>query len=52
MHEYGTKTTPVFLPADGEASWLLRPSLVSLPSDGTIQSENTYYRVLKVTYQV
>ena len=21
MHEHGTKTTPVFLPADGEASW-------------------------------
>ena len=52
MREHGTKTTPVFLPADGEASWSLLPSLVSLLSDGTMQPENTYYRVLKVTYQV
>ena len=28
MREHGTKTTPVFLPADGEASWSLLPSLV------------------------
>ena len=28
--EHGTKTTPVFLPAAEEASWLLHPSSVSL----------------------
>ena len=27
MHEHGTKTTPVILPVDGEASWLLLTSL-------------------------
>ena len=32
MHEHGTKITQVFLPADGEASRLLLPSLVSLLS--------------------
>ena len=32
MREHGTKTTPVFLPADGEASWSLVPSSVSLLS--------------------
>ena len=25
-HEHDTKTTPAFLPADGEASWSLLPS--------------------------
>ena len=40
MRKHGTKTTPVFLPADGEASWLLLPSLVSLLSGGTVQPEN------------
>ena len=52
MHEHGTKTTPVFLPADGEASWSLLPSSVSLLSGGTVQPENTYSRILKVTGQV
>ena len=28
MHDHGTKTTPVFLPADGEASWSLLSSSV------------------------
>ena len=28
--QHDTKTTPVFLPADGEASWSLLPSLISL----------------------
>ena len=28
--QHGVKTTPVFLPADGEASWSLLPSLNSL----------------------
>ena len=30
MHEYGPKTTPVFLLDDGEASWLLLPSSITL----------------------
>ena len=42
MHKHGTKTTPVFLPADGEASWSLLPSSVSLISGSTVQPENTY----------
>ena len=46
MCENGTKTTPVFLPADGEASWSLLPSLVSLLSDGTVQPERTYSSIL------
>ena len=52
MREYGTKTTPVFLPADGEASWSLLPSSVSLLSGGTVQPKNTYSRILNVTDQV
>ena len=52
MCEHGTKTTPVFLPADGEASWSLLPSSVSLLSGGTVQPENTYSCILKVTDQV
>ena len=52
MREHGTQTTPVFLPADGETSWSLLPSSVSLLSDGTVQPENTYSRILKVTGQV
>ena len=52
MREHGTKTTPVFLPADGEASWSLLPSSVSLLSGGTVQPENTYSCILKVTGQV
>ena len=52
MHEHGTKTTPVLLPADGEASWSLLPSLVSLLSGGTVEPENTYSHILEVTGQV
>ena len=52
MRGNGTKTNPVFLPADGQASWLLLSSSVSLPSDGTVQPENTYSRIVKVTGQV
>ena len=52
MREHGPKTTPVFLPADGEGSWLLLPSSVSLLSGGTVQPENTYSRILKVKGQV
>ena len=52
MREHDTKTTTVFLPADGEGTWLLLPGSVSLPSGGTVQLENTYSRILKVTVQV
>ena len=52
MREHRTKTTLVFSPADGEASWSLLPSSVSLLSGGTVQPENTYSRILKVTGQV
>ena len=52
MREHGTKTTSVFLPADGEASWSLLPSSVSLLSGSTVQPENTYSRILKVAGQV
>ena len=39
--QHGTKTIPVFLPADEEASWLLLPSLVSLLSCDKVLPENT-----------
>ena len=52
MREHGTKTAPEFLHADGEASWSLLPSLISLLSGGTVQPESTYSRILKVTGQV
>ena len=52
MCEHGTKTTPLFLPADGEASWSLLPSSISLLSGNTVQQENTYSRILKVTGRV
>ena len=52
MCELGTKTTPVFLAADGEAFWPLLPSLASLLSDGTVQPENAYSCILKETGQV
>ena len=50
--QHGMKTIPVFLPADGEPSGLLLPSLVSLLSVNTVQPENTYSFILKVTGQV
>ena len=52
MCEHDTKTTLVSLLADGKASWLLLPSSVSLLSGGTVQPENTYFCILKVTGQV
>ena len=52
MREHDTKTTLVFLPDDGEGSWSLLPSSVSLLSGGTVQPENTYSCILKVTGQV
>ena len=51
MREHGTKTTPVFLLTDGEASWSLLKSMVSLLSGSTVQPENTYSGILKVTGQ-
>ena len=38
--DHGTKTTPLFLIADGQAFWLLLPSSVSLLSGSTVQLEN------------
>ena len=52
MQEHGTKTTSVFLFADGEASWLLLPRLACLLSDGTAHLEDTSSCILKVTGQV
>ena len=52
MHKDGTKTTQVFLPADGEGSWSLLPSSISLLLGGTVQPENTYSCILKLTGQV
>ena len=49
---HGTKTTPIFLPANGGASWLLLPGLVSSLSGSTVQPENTYSCILKVTGKV
>ena len=39
--QHGTKTTPVFLLADGEASWSLLQRSVSLLPGSTVQPENT-----------
>ena len=50
--QYSTKTTLVFLPVDGEASWLILPNSVSLLSGSTVQPKNTYSCILKVTGQV
>ena len=52
MQEHGNKTTLVFLPTDAEASWSLLPSSVSLLSGSTVQPENTYSCIHKVTGQV
>ena len=52
MRKYSTKTTPVFLPTDGEAFWSLFPCSVSLLLGNTMQPENTYSHIFKVTHQV
>ena len=52
QHEHGPKTTLIFLPADGQASWSLFPCSVSLLSGSRVQPENTYSCILKVTGQV
>ena len=51
MHKHDTKTTLVFLPADGEASCLLLSSSVSLLSGSRVQPENTYSYILKAIGQ-
>ena len=51
LRGHGAKSTPLFLPAGREASWLLLPGSVSLLSGGTMQPENTYSCILKVTCQ-
>ena len=51
MCEHGTKATLVFLPAHGEASQLLLPSSAPLLSGATVQPENTYSHILKMTGQ-
>ena len=43
MSEYGTKTTPVFLPTDGEAFWSLLSSSVFLLSGSTVQQKTFLY---------
>ena len=48
MCKHGTKTTPVLLPADGEASWSLLPGSVLLLSGSTVQTGNTYSCILQV----
>ena len=52
MGEHDTKTTPVFFPADGEATSRLLPSLVSVLSGSTMHPENTSSRIIKVTGEV
>ena len=50
--QHSTKTTLLFLPAYRKASLLLLPSLFSFLSGSTVQPENIYYCILKVTGQV
>ena len=52
MCKHGTKTTPVFLPTIEDGFWLLLPGSVSVLSGGTMQPENTYSYILKVTGEV
>ena len=40
--QHATKATSVLLPVDGEASWLLLPSLVLLLSGNTVQPGNIF----------
>ena len=37
MRDMALETTSIYLPADGEASWLLLPSSISLLLRGTVQ---------------
>ena len=49
---HGIKTILLFLTTDGEASWSLLTSSVSLLSCSTVKPENTYSCKLKVTSKV
>ena len=52
-HFHGRNGTNLaYLPDDGQASWSLLSSSVSLLSCGTVQPGNTYSCILKVTGQV
>ena len=46
-----TLNFPNILPVDGEASWSLLPSLVSLLSGSTVQPESTYSCIFRVKGQ-
>ena len=50
--QHGTKRTLLFLPAEGEAPWLLFLSSVSSLSGGTVEPEKIYSYILNVTGQV
>ena len=50
-HQGHFKTILALLPADGEASWSLLPSSVSLLLGGTVQQETTYSCIFKVESQ-
>ena len=52
MREHGTKTTLLLSTSDGKTSWSPLPSLVFLLLGSTMQPENTYSCILKVTGQV
>ena len=47
--QYCSWTTPVFLPADGEAYWEVWSPVVL---GGTYQLENNYYYISKVTVRL
>ena len=49
---HGTKTISILLPADGQASWSLLPSSVSLLLGGAVQPKGVYSCILRVTVQV
>ena len=49
--QHGTKATTVFIPIDGEASFLLL-SLVFLVLGSRVQPENTNSCILKVTHSL
>ena len=52
MHDHGTKTTPVFLPADGEASWSLLSSSVCQVAGVRCQVSVSRCQVPGVRFQV
>ena len=52
MHESGTKTTQVLLPADGEASWLLLQVLSPYYQAAQCNQKTPIPKTPKVTGQV